>query len=637
MLFEYYNMGIFDNIITNYPKNIFQGTYLPDRVKGILDKNVKIIDDDIINFVDLVIEQHHINKERNCDICGLVYSLKLIERKINKFSDEVVIYLANKIVKTIQCMRKRYVYYDVSKFIESCRDWINLGISRQKHPLVCDIETEKILYTNGIDKQFSFLNKKNSFDSTAFVSRTTCLIRLSSSCGNGEDIMTFLMSNNEKINATNTQDFSLTSYNVHILFTQLAWLNCAEDQSVKYIKYLKKYYNYTLPQIFFLQIIEILASKTTPQYDSLEDEGKHKDNIKVNVFKLVENIIKQLDKQEIKIKINIKICVNEIISLAPYGIEIESILYILSILKDNKYDLLGDSKLEDINILGIEDDDIQYEFTKFLIDNFEYVPTKDLWLHCVTYCKTDLFKLIKDFPLKNIKLDKSIIGHTMKYINLEILKFLLDQKIFPDIQMIEDFCIFNKRKNKQDVINMLYEYNPAVVCACSEIILLSGITLPNKETEKDKRYLQIFNKILPNELKKYKNIDKVKKQLKSIKTLEILFGNNTLNDIKEYIEFTKLVPNLYCLENGLHNDCEGVLQYILDELKFAPTIVNIISVKDEMKRFYLLKKFYPSMVKIEIIDEESQKENQEYKEEKPKKMIKKVKNNTEDTKRKLKK
>jgi hypothetical protein len=81
--------------------------------------------------------------------------------------------------------------------------------------------------------------------------------------------------------------------------------------------------------------------------------------------------------------------------------------------------------------------------------------------------------------------------------------------------------------------------------------------------------------------------------------LRNLYLVGTLDQILMFEHKYNIKPDVLCFENGIVNKDDFVMDYVLSEHNFIPSIVAIIRIKETEKRFTLMKKFYSNLCQID--------------------------------------
>jgi len=239
------------------------------------------------------------------------------------------------------------------------------------------------------------------------------------------------------------------------------------------------------------------------------------------------------------------------------------------------------------------------DFTKSLIDNYQITPSKELFNLACLYGNNILYNHAKS---SNVEYSKTNFKYACLQSNKLIISDFFDNKYIPDDEDIINMCL--GKGDKQKLFELIVTYNVNITPAIYEIIKLSGIDIKFNDSN-----IPLVNRTRLNNMcnysvspvikKKYDNIEENDFDGDGMLHLRNLYLIGTLDQILMFEQKYNIKPDVLCFENGIVNKNDFVMDHVLYEHHFIPSIISIIRIKETEKRFVLMKKFYPNLCQID--------------------------------------
>jgi hypothetical protein len=288
-----------------------------------------------------------------------------------------------------------------------------------------------------------------------------------------------------------------------------------------------------------------------------------------------------------------------------HGILSTNLLY--HIIFENK---LLDFQLDINNLTKLFDIVIKYkysleDFTDSLLKSYNIQPSKELFELACIYGNTTLYNHVKS--LQNLEYSKTNFKYACMKSNQVIIANFLDNKYVTDEEDIINICI--GKGDKVPIFDLIIKCNVHITPAIYETIKLSGIQSQELDKNINETNIPIINKTRLDNMCNYSVLQTIKKKYDNIEENEFtgdgmihlrnLYLVGTLEQIMAFENKYDIKPDVLCFENAIVNKDDFVMDYVLSEYKYIPSIVAIIRIKETEKRFTLMKKFYPQLCKID--------------------------------------
>ena len=239
------------------------------------------------------------------------------------------------------------------------------------------------------------------------------------------------------------------------------------------------------------------------------------------------------------------------------------------------------------------------KFMSCLITSYTFDCTQQLFETACQYNNYTLYQHVKS------KIEPDYNTKCLKYVcynanDIMILDFL-EHKIFPTTEDILNICVSGS-KNKNAIINKIIEYGLSVTDGIYEILRFAGInpTVNHIDEVIVNRMNNYCQTTLPGALrKKYDDLHTSVLTGNAQDHLRNLYLMSNIDNINYFEGKHNLVPDVLCFENALLNKELAVMSYVFENYNYVPSVLAITRIKEEEKRFTLLRKFYP---KLCIID-----------------------------------
>jgi hypothetical protein len=243
--------------------------------------------------------------------------------------------------------------------------------------------------------------------------------------------------------------------------------------------------------------------------------------------------------------------------------------------------------------------ELQSDIYVAIIDKFKYVATQNIWDKCFSCNNSGLFKAIsKNGCTTNIKFTSEHIKCACLNLSVDMVKFLLDQRILPssvDMQVL----MLSQNSASSEILEIISSYTKNIP---HDIKVITELVKSNKDNITSD-VIDIL-KLTSDDLKEMRRKFYLKSSYSKLETknsvllLQKLFLFDTLENIQKYIKLHGTQGDLICCECALLNIDPNVMIYALDTYGYQPSIMHITKINDYLKRMYLINKYYPELNKL---------------------------------------
>lgn len=239
------------------------------------------------------------------------------------------------------------------------------------------------------------------------------------------------------------------------------------------------------------------------------------------------------------------------------------------------------------------------KFMSCLITTYNFHCTQQLFETACQYNNYTLYQYVKS------KIEPDYNTQCLKYVcynaNDTMILDFLEQKIFPTTEDILNICVSDS-KGKDAIINKIIGYGLSVTDEIYEILRFAGInpTVNHIDEVIINRMNNYCQTTLTSALrKKYDDLQTNVLVGNAQDHLRNLYLMSNLDNINYFEGKHNLVPDVLCFENALLNKELTVMSHVFENYNYVPNVLAITRIKEEEKRFTLLRKFYPELCKID--------------------------------------
>ena len=194
------------------------------------------------------------------------------------------------------------------------------------------------------------------------------------------------------------------------------------------------------------------------------------------------------------------------------------------------------------------------------------------------------------------------VKYAFLHVNKTFIEYVLEQKICPTINDIK-FMFLHKKYSHiiDDITKLLGIYSVPLTNDIKELLTLRGYVsdvLIDKQDSDRLKYLKCED--VP-----------ITKSIVPIEVLRSMFRDvkyDSVNKIKKFIKLHNVTPDLYCFENAIISSNIYLINYVVTEYKYVPTIPIIMKCSPWDFAVTLLYHFYPELAKFHFIKNNEDKQ-----------------------------
>jgi hypothetical protein len=232
----------------------------------------------------------------------------------------------------------------------------------------------------------------------------------------------------------------------------------------------------------------------------------------------------------------------------------------------------------------------------FKICDYKLVESDLIYL-CTTQITEPIFSdllITYNINLTTLPYAETMFINSIKSNNYSMTKLFLDNKFQPKEEYIYNYLI-SKDEQTNNIIDLFIKYGLSIsphLYAYIKINCSYNGIVPECITQNMKKSIDTICDY------NYSMLKPRFAQIKNIKHLVRLYEMCSLPEINNMIKKStkKIEPDNSCFVAALRNPHIEVLLYVFEHYKYVPTVLDIIQIPDLKMRFFVLCKFYPSLV-----------------------------------------
>ena len=285
-----------------------------------------------------------------------------------------------------------------------------------------------------------------------------------------------------------------------------------------------------------------------------------------------------------------------------------------------------------------------FKMIDILFDFFESkkLNVKQIMEECMFLFGVNFFNylLIPSNQTSKLKLIDDSVGIkcAILFKNEDLLKYYANKKFIAkdsdmffaqQMQMYFESIPSNIKQNNFDMISFFVANGSVVTTAVFEVLAFCSNTEKFKhlyfhaDADKIKSDMEKYCGAVTNIWKWHKTVSCSSSTSKSEATLIKICKTNSLFDILSHTKYNDLQITNSCYDAILENPYPNVLEYFCFKTGFKPNVMQITMLENSLKRYFLLKRFYPELVKTTLIFDKKEEIKEEIN-------VVKIENNKDD-------